>query len=256
MKRIIAGLGIFAFLLTAISLFLTLKTVSAGTIVDPIIGISHALKYTDSSYEKIAGTIEGTSYEFGIAKMKTETFYAGVKMYFAQTKPSGNKYEIKKVSGTSGTDHSLLVLNESGAITKEIDISVSDPSGNPIDKGDQPKPPSGESGSTTPTPDDYDGYGGIYTGDLKKPTWQTVFEGKQCDSYECWMGEVWKWSMIIMIPLSVLVLSAAGVLYMVSEGDSNRIGLAKKLILGVFSGIGLLVLARLLLTIIGVDWTL
>jgi hypothetical protein len=76
------------------------------------------------------------------------------------------------------------------------------------------------------------------------------------DSYEAWLNEVWGWSLRIMIPLSVLILSAAGVIYMVSEGDSSRISLAKKLIVGVVSGIGLLVLSRILLiTILGEDST-
>lgn len=82
---------------------------------------------------------------------------------------------------------------------------------------------------------------------------RSVFGDECIGRYEDWIGQVWDWALIIMIPLSVLILSAAGVLYMVSEGDSNRIGLAKKLIIGVFSGVGLLVLARLLLNIIGVE---
>lgn len=82
---------------------------------------------------------------------------------------------------------------------------------------------------------------------------RSVISGRCITTYQEWIGEVWSWAMMIMIPISVLILSAAGVLYMVSEGDSNRISLAKKLIIGVFSGVGLLVLARLLLTIIGVE---
>lgn len=82
---------------------------------------------------------------------------------------------------------------------------------------------------------------------------KSVFGPECVYGYEGWMGEVWGWALMVMIPLSVLILAAAGVLYMVSEGDSNRIGLAKKLIIGVASGVGLLVLARLLLNIIGVE---
>lgn len=82
---------------------------------------------------------------------------------------------------------------------------------------------------------------------------ESVISGDCISTYPEWITELWGWAMIIMIPISVLILSAAGVIYMVSEGDSNRIGLAKKLIIGVFSGVGLLVLARLLLTVIGVE---
>lgn len=79
---------------------------------------------------------------------------------------------------------------------------------------------------------------------------KSFITGNCLSSYEDWLSEVWGWAMMIIVPLSVLILSAAGVLYMTSEGDSNRIGLAKKLIVGVVSGVGLLVLARLLLIII------
>lgn len=77
--------------------------------------------------------------------------------------------------------------------------------------------------------------------------------GVTCTTYECWIQALWGWAMILMIPLSVLILSAAGVIYMISEGDSTRIGFAKKLIIGVFSGVGLLILARLLMTVVGIE---
>ena len=77
----------------------------------------------------------------------------------------------------------------------------------------------------------------------------TVFGGS-CDTWECWIQKVWTWSMGVLIPLSVLIFTAAGVIYMTSEGDSTRIGLAKKMIIGVLSGVGILILGRLLLVII------
>ncbi len=86
--------------------------------------------------------------------------------------------------------------------------------------------------------------------DCPNGEFKSVISGRCVSSYEQWIAEVWGWAMMIIVPLSVLILSAAGVLYMTSEGDSNRIGLAKKLIIGVVSGVGLLVLARLLLVII------
>jgi hypothetical protein len=87
---------------------------------------------------------------------------------------------------------------------------------------------------------------------------KSFITGNCLSTYEDWLGEVWGWSLRIMIPLSVLILSGAGVLYMVSEGDSSRIALAKKLIIGVFSGVGLLIVARVILNVIGVgnSWNL
>ncbi|MDD3480926.1 MAG: hypothetical protein PHW75_01720 [Patescibacteria group bacterium] len=86
---------------------------------------------------------------------------------------------------------------------------------------------------------------------------RSVISGDCISTYEEWIVEVWGWAMGILVGLSVLILAAAGVIYMTSEGDSNRIGIAKKMIIGVVSGVGLLVLARLLLFIIfgqeGVD---
>lgn len=76
--------------------------------------------------------------------------------------------------------------------------------------------------------------------------------GGRYDSYEAWFRVVWNWAMVIMIPISVVVLSVAGILYMTSEGDSNRVALAKRLVVGVLSGVGLLVLARLIMTVVGV----
>lgn len=78
----------------------------------------------------------------------------------------------------------------------------------------------------------------------------SVFNNTCYSDYQTWVKDVWSWSMKIIIPLSVLILTAAGVIYMTSEGDSNRVGLAKKMIIGVASGVGILVLGRLLLQVI------
>lgn len=112
--------------------------------------------------------------------------------------------------------------------------------------------------TSSPSTDDsnkdvYEGYEGTDKGNLVSQSWQTNFSGQNCSTYGCWISLVWNWAMLILVPLSVLVLSAAGVLYMTSEGDSNRVGLAKKLIIGVVSGVAILVLSKVLLTIIGVD---
>jgi hypothetical protein len=82
-------------------------------------------------------------------------------------------------------------------------------------------------------------------------TFDSLIFGGTCSNYECWIGKVWDWSMTIMIPLSVLVLSVAGILYMLSEGDSNKVALAKRLVIGVVSGVSLLILAKFILIIIG-----
>jgi hypothetical protein len=76
--------------------------------------------------------------------------------------------------------------------------------------------------------------------------------GGTCADYDAWINGLWSWGLTIIIPLSVLVIAAAGVIYTTSSGNPDRISMAKKLIFGVFSGIGLLILSRILLTVIGV----
>lgn len=91
---------------------------------------------------------------------------------------------------------------------------------------------------------------------LAADSFNTVFGGS-CDSYECWIGEVWSWALMILVPLSVLIISAAGVIYMTAGGDEKRVGTAKKMMWGVLSGVGLIILARVLLTnVLGLDWTM
>lgn len=98
--------------------------------------------------------------------------------------------------------------------------------------------------------------------EAKTPFFTTMFDsylgGKcknsagQVTTYECWISAVWNWAMIIIVPIAALVLAAAGVVYNTSGGNPDRIALAKKLMLGVASGLGLLVISKiLLLTIIG-----
>lgn len=91
-------------------------------------------------------------------------------------------------------------------------------------------------------------YGGVDPGDVDAPEWNTIF-GIRVTSYDQWIGEVWKWALILVVPTATLVLTAAGVLYMTSEGDSSKMALAKKLVIGVVSGISILILARLILMI-------
>jgi preprotein translocase subunit Sec61beta len=49
-----------------------------------------------------------------------------------------------------------------------------------------------------------------------------------------------------------LLLSAAGIIYMVSGGDPTRVKLAKKIVVGVASGVGLIILARVIFNVLGV----
>lgn len=121
--------------------------------------------------------------------------------------------------------------------------SPDDPAGGGGGGGDA----SGSSGTTTPPEPEYEGATGEEHGLLSTPTWKTIFGGQQVSTYEEWIGLVWNWTMLTLIPLSTLILIGAGVIYMTSEGDSNRIALAKKLIIGVFSGIGILILGRVLI---------
>ncbi|MBW6431951.1 hypothetical protein K0A96_02075, partial [Patescibacteria group bacterium] len=67
---------------------------------------------------------------------------------------------------------------------------------------------------------------------------RSVFYDNCIITYQDWITEAWTWGLTVMIPLSVLILTAAGVIYMISEGDSKRIELAKRLIIGVISGVG------------------
>jgi hypothetical protein len=233
--------------------------------VDPPATVLSYVRDSNGSMGTIEGKIDGTSgYRF--EKESEESFGSGVRIIFEQTEPTKAEarntswYEIKKLTSLSGTDHTMRKLGNIDGRTSTLqdwfDVSVSDPEGNQIDAGDQPTTSTTDSTTTTDTPDGVQPFeSNISTphGDLDAPTWGTTFGGEDCDSYECWIGLTWNWAMLILVPLSVLILSAAGVIYMVSEGDSNRVALAKKMITGVASGVGLLVLSRVLLAIIGVD---
>jgi len=84
-----------------------------------------------------------------------------------------------------------------------------------------------------------------------------ICEGNICNSYDDFIAGLWVWALRLAISLSILVVAAAGVVWTTSEGNPDRIGLAKKLIWGVVSGLGLLLLARVLLVdIIGIDASL
>lgn len=82
---------------------------------------------------------------------------------------------------------------------------------------------------------------------------RSMFTGGCIAGYDEWIKEVWRWALSIVIPLSTLMLTAAGIIYMTSGGNPEKVGLAKKLIIGVISGVGLLILSRALLYAIGVS---
>jgi hypothetical protein len=79
--------------------------------------------------------------------------------------------------------------------------------------------------------------GGEYV--FKYSQFDSMFcDGGKCNGYEDWIAGVWKWALYILIPLSVLVVTAAGVVWMTSE----------------VSGVSLLLLGRLIfVNIVGVD---
>jgi hypothetical protein len=75
----------------------------------------------------------------------------------------------------------------------------------------------------------------------------TMFSNEACGDYKCWIEKVWAWATMIMLPLSIIMLIGAGALYATSAGNPDKISLAKKIIIGVLSGLALIVLARVLL---------
>jgi hypothetical protein len=71
----------------------------------------------------------------------------------------------------------------------------------------------------------------------------------------CWIGKVFAFAQTAIYILSIGAIILAGILYMTSMGDPNRVGLAKKLLVGAASAIAIMVLGRFFLTkVIGVPW--
>lgn len=71
-------------------------------------------------------------------------------------------------------------------------------------------------------------------------------------SYEEWISLVWNWGLKIVIPLGVLVIAIAGVIYMTSGGNENRVALAKRIAGAAIAGIAVLILGKVILNMIGV----
>jgi len=138
----------------------------------------------------------------------------GTQYYYQIRIPSDINAKSGKISKFQGTN------NQGTAVYKEQSITIKNPPAN------------------------------ITTG-AKPGAFETMFGGT-CSDYNCWIRKVWTWATAILIPLSILVLTAAGVVYMTSGGNPDRVGLAKKMIVGAVSGVGLIVLSRVLLTVLGV----
>lgn len=231
-----------------------------GSPVGDIYEIDHSLKYTDASKMVITGSIdypiEPSEYTFNRYRVEdySESMSGYIVSWYRVGDGAGNHLEIKRNDPNNGAvNHTLYAYL--GTRVDTWDIMVSDHLGNEedtsdgVDPGIVPSPPSGGD-STTPEEAYYGINSGSDQGDLSQPAWHTVFNNEEATSYQDWIKLVWNWAMAIMIPLSVLIFTAAGVIYTVSEGDSKRIEMAKRMIIGVVSGVGLLILSRVFLLVI------
>lgn len=61
------------------------------------------------------------------------------------------------------------------------------------------------------------------------------------------------WSYIVIPGLAVIMIIYAGYIYMTSQGNPERVNLAKEIIIGVITGIALLFLIRIILSTVGVQ---
>lgn len=207
-------------------------------------------RYLDSNQNTINAIIGGNEYIF--QKYSTVPAGTGVKVYFQQTAPKVTAnvsfYEIRVDTSTIGTQNwqQTKITATNGYTTVQKDwtaINISTASGTPTNK---------QNSSQQNPPADFT---------YEKPaSWTGNFvsmfncPGGTCDTYDEWIQVVWAWALAIAIPLSVLIVSAAGVIWMTSEGNPERITLAKRLITGVLSGLGLLILARIVfVNIIGIN---
>jgi hypothetical protein len=76
-------------------------------------------------------------------------------------------------------------------------------------------------------------------------------------AYDTWINQTWSWGASIILPLSTLVIIGAAYIIMTSGGDATRVAKGKKMILGVLSGLGFLLLSYFIITqVIGINITL
>jgi len=267
MMRGMKKLMVFITFVFAVS-FISLGCSSVGAYVDEdgatdsIYDFVHNLKYTDETKSVITGTmsmVPNTPVSYTFTKYRIEDHSAesmsGYIVTWFRLDNSGS-LEIKRIDSNNGAVNHTLIWLLNDPVT--YDILVKDYLGNDEDTSDgytpgaaAPAPaPSGAAPTAAEEPLYALSNSGV-TYEIDNDTgWHTVFGPDNVTTYDEWLKLVWNWAIAIMVPLSVLILSAAGVLYTISEGDSNRIGLAKKLIIGVVSGVGLLVLSRVLIAVI------
>lgn len=70
-----------------------------------------------------------------------------------------------------------------------------------------------------------------------------------------YIGRVFIFAQGAILLLATAVITGAGVLYMVSAGNTKQIELAKKLIFGALSGVAVVVLGKFFLQyVVGVPW--
>ncbi len=241
-------------------LFISFAALFSVFFVPATVYAADEYRYFDSNQNTINAIISGNEYIF--QKYSTVPAGTGVKVYFQQTAPAVTAnvpyYEIRADTSTTGTQHyqqtKITATNGYTAVQQNwTTINILLASGAPANYPSVNPNPSPSAGVTPQKPHEAFQYEtpASWTGDFV-----SMFNctGGVCDTYEDWIQVVWAWALTIAIPLSVLILSAAGVIWMTSEGNPERITLAKRLITGVLSGLGLLILARIVLVnIIGID---
>jgi hypothetical protein len=80
-----------------------------------------------------------------------------------------------------------------------------------------------------------------------------------CDAAEsclaCWLRHIFQWAQGAILVAATVVIMFAGVIYMTSSGNPDRIKTSKKLIMGALTGVAVIVLGRFFLKyVIGVPW--
>lgn len=85
---------------------------------------------------------------------------------------------------------------------------------------------------------------------------ETVFGKITCDkdALKNFISAVFKWGVTLNIAVAVLILIFAGFQYMASGGNPDTIASAKAWILGAFTSLLLLVLARVIFSTVGLKW--
>lgn len=83
--------------------------------------------------------------------------------------------------------------------------------------------------------------------------------GVDCSSaaspLNCWQQSVFSWAQRAMLVVATVVIIFAGVIYMTSAGNPERVTLSKKLIYGALTGVAVIILGRFFLKyVIGVPW--